>query len=132
MANRLDQAATSIAGTPGRTVTTPQATPAKQPVNHYAMGCTANTAAVTRQHRLERAAATAPHEHCLIEDRPTNDDAAKQAGWQAFHWTPASQPADVLDILQPQSDLPRFSQGARGRITMPGRPAVAAHMSQRS
>jgi putative hydrolase of the HAD superfamily len=47
-----------------------------------------------------------PGLHCLIDDSEENVDAARAAGWRAFHWRPRSRLAEVLANLEPAQDAP--------------------------
>ena len=40
-----------------------------------------------------------PEEHCLLDDRAENVDAARAAGWQAFLWSSRSRFKDVLACI---------------------------------
>jgi len=48
---------------------------------------------------IESRTGLAPAEHCLIDDRAENVNAAQDAGWQAVQWTAGRRLAEVLREL---------------------------------
>ncbi|RZS61903.1 HAD superfamily hydrolase (TIGR01509 family) [Xylanimonas ulmi] len=57
---------------------------------------------------VQRRTGREPGLHCLIDDSLENVDAARAAGWRAFHWRPTSRLADVLKNLAPDQRAPGF------------------------
>jgi putative hydrolase of the HAD superfamily len=79
---------------------------------------------------VQRRTGLAAHLHCLIDDSQDNVDAARGAGWRAFHWRPTSRLTEVLRNLElnPAAPVPAGSAAQFIRFESPTPNARGHHV----
>lgn len=66
---------------------------------HYAADVGARKTEMAFYRVVESRTKLRPAQHCLVDDSERNVLTARQAGWQAFRWSPQSRLRDVLGAL---------------------------------